>query len=158
MNIKDVRHFLGVCNFIKNHIPGQAALMEPITRLTKKDVKFAWEEQETAFKLIKEKVAEAIMLTYPDPAKTFHVYPDTSSKFAMGAVLVQNGKVILTFSRKFNNAQLKYTVTYQELLAILEACKHFKQIIHGCNITVHTDHKNLTFKQPNNLTLVWKDL
>ncbi len=27
----------------------------------------------------------------------------------------------------------------------MEACKHFKQIIHGCNITVHTDHKNLTF-------------
>ncbi len=35
-NIKVVRHFLGVCNFIKNNIPGQAALMEPITRLTKK--------------------------------------------------------------------------------------------------------------------------
>jgi hypothetical protein len=37
-NIKDMRHFLGVCNFIKNNIPGQAALMEPITRLMKKDV------------------------------------------------------------------------------------------------------------------------
>ncbi len=105
--------------------------MEPITRLTKKDVKFAWEEEQetTAFKLIKEKVVEAIMLMYPDPAKTFHVYPDASSKFAMDAVLVQYGKVISTFSRKFINAQLKYTVTDQELLAILEACKHFKKII-----------------------------
>ncbi len=74
-------------------------------KLTKKDVKFAWEkEQETAFKLIKEKVAEAIMLMYPDPAKTFHIYPDTSSKFVMGSVLVQDGKVISTFSRKFNDA------------------------------------------------------
>jgi hypothetical protein len=54
-------------------------------------------------------------------------------------------QVILTFSRKFNNAQLKYGVTDQELLAILEACKNFKQIIHGCNIIVHTNHKNLTF-------------
>ncbi len=99
-NIKDVRHFLGVCNFIKNHIPGQAALMEPITRLMKKDVKFAWEEeQETVFKLIKKKVAEAIMLMYPDPAKTFHVYPDMSSKVTMGAVLVQDGKVVSTFSK-----------------------------------------------------------
>jgi hypothetical protein len=44
-NIKDVRHFLGVYNFIKTHIPGRAALMEPITRLTKKDVKFAWEDE-----------------------------------------------------------------------------------------------------------------
>ncbi len=85
------------------------------------------------------------MLMYLDPTKTFHVYSDASSKFAMGAVLVQDGKVISTFSRKLNNAHLKYTVTDQELLAILEACKHFKQIIHGCVITVHTDHKNLTF-------------
>jgi hypothetical protein len=145
-NIKVVRHFLRVCNFIKNNIPGRAALMKPIIRLTKKDVKFAWEEEEeTAFKLIKEKVAEAVMLMYQDPAKTFQVYPDASIKFAMGAVLVQDGKVILAFSRKFNNAQLKYTVTDQELLAILEACKPFEQIIHSCNITMHTNHKNLTF-------------
>ncbi len=69
MKIKDVQHFLGVCNITKNHIPGRV-LMEPITRLTKKDVKFAWEEvQETSFKLINEKVAQAIMLRYPDPAK-----------------------------------------------------------------------------------------
>ncbi len=141
-----MRHFLGVCNFIKNHIPGQAALIEPITRLTKKDFRFAWEEeQDTAFKLIKKKVAEAIILTYPDLAKTFHVYPDASSKFAMGAVLVQNGKVISTFSRKFNDAQLKYTVTDQEPLAVLEACTHFKKFIHSWDITVHTNHKNLTF-------------
>jgi hypothetical protein len=82
---------------------------------------------------------------YPDPAITFYVYPDASSKFAMGTVLVQDGKVILTFSRKCNNAQLMCMVTDQELLAVLEVCKHFKQIIHGCNIRVHTNHKNLTF-------------
>jgi hypothetical protein len=52
---------------------------------------------------------------------------------------------VSTFSRKFNEAQLKYTVTEQELLAILESCKHFKSIIHGYNVTVHTDHKNLTY-------------
>ena len=35
----------------------------------------------------------------------------------MGAVLAQDGKIISNFSRKFNNAQLKYTVTGQKLLA-----------------------------------------
>ncbi len=60
-NIKVVRHLLGVWNFIKNHIQGRAALMEPKTRFTKKDLKLKWgEEQETAIKLIKEKFAEAI--------------------------------------------------------------------------------------------------
>ncbi len=77
--------------------------------------------------------------------KRFHIYPDASSKHAMGAVLVQEDKTVSTFSTRFNEAQLKYTVTEQELLAILEACKHFKNIIHGCDITVHTDHKNFTY-------------
>jgi hypothetical protein len=86
------------------------------------------------------------MLTYPDSAKTFSTSIMTqAANFLMDAVLVQNDKVILTFSRKFNNAQLKYNIINQELLAILETCKHFKQIIHGCNITVNTNHKNLTF-------------
>jgi len=35
-NKKEVCIFVGMINFIKNHIPRRAALMEPITRLTKK--------------------------------------------------------------------------------------------------------------------------
>ncbi len=56
-NIKEVGHFLRVCNFIKNHNAGRAALVDLIIRLTKKDNKFAWEEeQEIAFKLVKNKL------------------------------------------------------------------------------------------------------
>jgi hypothetical protein len=145
-NVKDVRHFSGVINFIKNHIQGRARIMQPITKLTKKGKPFVWNvEQQEAFDKIKKVISEAILLTYPDPSKRFHIFPNASSKHAMGAVLVQEGKTISTFLRKFNEAQLKYTGTEQELLAILESCKHFKNIIHGCNVTVHTDHKNLTY-------------
>lgn len=45
---------------------------------------------------------------------------------------------------KFNDAQLKYTVTGQELLVAYEACQQFDQIIRGCKIRIHTDHQNLT--------------
>jgi hypothetical protein len=120
--------------------------MQPITKLTKKGEPFVWEvKQQEAFNKIKKVISEAILLTYPDPSKRFHIYPEASSKHTMGAVLVQEDKTVSTFSKKFNKAQLKYTVTEQELLAILEACKHFKNIIQGCDITVHTDPKNLTY-------------
>jgi hypothetical protein len=145
-NFKDVRHFLGIINFIKNHIHGRAGIMQPITKLTKKGEPFMQNvKQQEAFDKIKKVISEAILLTYPDPSKRFHICPNASSKQAMGAVLVQERKTISTFSIKFNKAQLKYTVTEQELLAILELCKHFNNIIQGCNITVHTDHKNLTY-------------
>ena len=129
-DVSGVRSLLGVVNFIKNHIPRRAEICEPITRLTRKDVKFVWgEEQQKAFEKLKAVVSEAILLTYPNPNRPFDLYPDASQKYAMGAVLAQDGKIVSTFSRKFNEAQLKYTVTGQELLAAVEACKHFDQII-----------------------------
>ena len=47
---------------------------------------------------------------------------------------------------------MKYTVTDQEQLAIFNACKYFKQMIHGSNITVHTNHKKLTFNTSQQAT------
>jgi hypothetical protein len=84
------------------------------------------------------------MLEYPNPNRPFDLFPDVSSTYAMGAVLEQDGKIISTFSCKLNDAQLKYTVTGQELLAAVEACKHISQLIRGCEIRIHTDHQNLT--------------
>ena len=145
--VKQVRGFLGTVNFIKNHIPSRAAIMQPLTNLTKKDTRFEWtEKQQLAFDTIKAKVAESIMLTYPDPSKPFDVYPDANNDHAMGAMLLQDGKTISTFSRKFNPAQLKYNITEKEFLAAHEACKYFHEIIYGCNIKIHSDHMNLQFE------------
>ena len=47
------------------------------------------------------------------------------------------------FSRKLNTAQQKYSVTKQELLAIVETLKEFKGMLWGQTIAVYTDHKNL---------------
>ena len=148
-NVKKVRAFLGVINFIKNHIPNRAELLAPITKLTKKDQPFVWEnEQQQAFNKTKAAIANSILCTYPNPNKPFIIYPDASQKYAMGAILVQenNGieQVISTFSRKFNDAQLKYTVGEQELLAAHEACRFFHNIIYGCEILIRCDHKNIT--------------
>jgi recombinational DNA repair protein (RecF pathway) len=40
--VKQVRQLLSTINFIKNHIPNRAAIMQPITDLTKKEEKFEW--------------------------------------------------------------------------------------------------------------------
>ena len=93
------------------------------------------------------------MLQYPNPNRPFDIYPGASSKYAIGAMLMQDGKIVSTFSRKLNEAQLKYTVTGQELLACVEACKHFDQIIPGCEINIFTDHQNLTHDQTQHANL-----
>ncbi len=59
---------------------------------------------------------EAIMLEYLNPNHPFNNYPDASSTHVMGAVLEQDGKIVSTFLRKFNNAQLN-SFTAKSILA-----------------------------------------
>ena len=87
------------------------------------------EKQQKAFDQTKAAVANSILCTYPNPNKRFILYPDASQKYAMGGVLTQDytGTELCcgTFSRKSTDAQLKYTVSEQELLAATESCDHF---------------------------------
>ena len=57
--------------------------------------------------------------------------------------MTQNNRPLVFFSRKLNQAQQKYSVTEQELLAIVETLKEFKGMLWRHQITVYTDHKNL---------------
>ena len=92
---------------------------------------------------MKAKVSKSIMLTYPDPAKPFDVYPDVNNDHAMGAIRLQDGKTISTFSQKFTDPELKYNITKKEFLALHEAYKYFHHITYGCEVRIHPDHMNL---------------
>ncbi len=83
-----------------------------------------------------------VTLAYPDYSQGFKIYTD-SSKLQLGAGVTQNNRQLAFFSRKLSTAQQKYTVTEQELLAIVETLKEFKGILWRQTITVYTDHKNL---------------
>ena len=61
----------------------------------------------------------------------------------LGAVISQNDRPLVFFSRKLSSAQRKNTTTEQELLIIVETLKDFQKILLGHRIKVFTDHKNL---------------
>eukprot|EP00804_Cyclotella_cryptica_P013866 CCRYP_002396-RA/>CCRYP_002396-RA protein AED:0.37 eAED:0.47 QI:0/0/0/1/0/0/3/0/440 len=95
-----------------------------------------------AFDTVKATIARDVTLAYPDYSQGFEIYTNRS-KFQLGAVITQNNRPLAFFSRKLSPMQQKYSVTEQELLAIVETLKEFKGMLWGQQITVYTDHKNL---------------
>ncbi len=71
-----------------------------------------------AFDIVKKTIAKEVVLVYPDFTKPFDIYTDAFTK-QLGAVLTQDNRPIVLFSRKLSGVQSKYTVTKLELLAII---------------------------------------
>jgi hypothetical protein len=96
-----------------------------------------------AFNNIKAAIAKETALAYLDFLKSFEIYTDASST-QLGAVITQDDRPIVFFSRKLSKMQQKYSVMGIKLLAIVETLMEFKGMLWGQDIKVYTDHKNLT--------------
>jgi hypothetical protein len=129
-NRKELRSFLGMCNYLRTHIPRYSHHAAPLTDLLKNPkAKFIWtEEANKSFHTLKSLIMREVMLSFPDYDKIFYIFSDASD-LQIGAVIVQrddNGKLkrpIAFFSKKMNDAQTRYTTTEQELLAIVEVLR-----------------------------------
>eukprot|EP00957_Ditylum_brightwellii_P196724 14989115-Ditylum_brightwellii.AAC.1 len=72
-------------------------------------------------------ISQEALLLYPDFSIPFEIYTDASDT-QLGAIISQQGMPIAFYSRKLNSAQRNYTAMEQELLAIVETLKEFKNI------------------------------
>ena len=93
-------------------------------------------------------IRREVLKVYPDFNAPFEIHTD-ASRLQLGAVISQKGKPIAFYSIKMNSAQQNYTTTEKELLSIVETLKEFRKILLGHQITVYTDHTNLTYKHFN---------
>ncbi|GJZ93579.1 putative reverse transcriptase domain-containing protein [Tanacetum coccineum] len=107
-SIRTARHYeFQVIPFGLTNAP---AIARPMTKLTKKSVKFDWgEKEETAFQMLKQKLCSAPILDLPKGSENFVVYCNASHK-GLGAILMQKEKVIAYASR-----QLKHILDQKEL-------------------------------------------
>eukprot|EP00804_Cyclotella_cryptica_P016680 CCRYP_001999-RA/>CCRYP_001999-RA protein AED:0.06 eAED:0.06 QI:1397/-1/1/1/-1/1/1/255/979 len=155
-NVKQLRRFLGMVQYYRDIWARRSEILAPLTNLvgecghtkvtrankTKKKP-WHWDDiHQQAFDTVKATIARNVTLAYPDYSQGFEIYTD-SSKFQLGAVITQNNRPLAFFSRKLSQMQQKYSVTEQELLAIVETLNEFKDMLWGQQITVYTDHKNL---------------
>ena len=146
---KQIQKFVGLINYYRKFIKDFSTLASPLTRLTKKKVPFEWSEEcEVAFKTMKQCLINPPILVYPDYNKKFKITTDASN-VGLGAILSQEDdegldRVIAYASRKLKPAEVNYSTTEQELLAIIYATEKFRPYIFGRNFELVTDHRPLT--------------
>ncbi|GJS17873.1 putative reverse transcriptase domain-containing protein [Tanacetum coccineum] len=137
----EIRQFLGLAGYYRRFIEGFSKIAKPMTKLTQKKVAFEWgDKQEAAFQTLKNKLCSAPILALPQGAENFIVYCDASHK-GLGAVLMQNEKVIAYASRQLKIHEKNYTTHDLELGAVVFALKIWRHYLYGTKRMVFTDHK-----------------
>ena len=132
----------------RNHIAGFAHIACPLHQLTKKHTRFEWGElHEAAFLELKKRLVTAPVLSTPQDEGEFILDTDASDH-TIGGVLQQNQngsiKVIAYASRCLNKAEISYSVTKKELLAVIFGLKKWRQFLLARHIIIRTDHAALT--------------
>nr|GEU95146.1 putative reverse transcriptase domain-containing protein [Tanacetum cinerariifolium] len=139
----EVRQFLGLAGYYRRFIEGFSKIAKPLTKLTQKNKKYIWEEdQESAFQLLKQKLYKAPILALPEGNDDFVVYCNASLQ-GLGAVLMQKEKVIAYASRQLKPHGENYTTHDLELGAVVFALKIWRHCLYDTKCTVFTDHKSL---------------
>ena len=150
--VKDVQSFLGFANFYRRFISGYSEIVVPLTRLTRKDVKWNFtDDARNSFNTLKHAFTSAPVLTHWIPGKPIVVETDASD-YALAAILsIQDdtGEIhpVAFHSRCFTAAELNYDTHDKELLAIFAAFKAWRHYLEGSPtpVDVVTDHKNLEY-------------
>jgi hypothetical protein len=160
MSVKQVRSFLGFCNFYRSFIRGFSHLARPLNQLTWKDTPWNWgTEEDKAFETLQTRVTSEPVLAQPQMDKPFELEVDTSG-FTTGAVLMQHGDdkkkhPVGYYSATLNDAKRNYDIYDLELLAVVNALEHWQHFLAGSphKVIVYTDHLNLQYwREPHKIS------
>ena len=147
---KKVRSFLDLANYYRDHMPSFAAMVVPLSDLTKKGLpkSVRWEDaQEKVFVTLRESLVCRPIRRLPDH-KTIILRTDALN-CGLGAVLMQEHKgrffSIANGSKKLTSAERKYSTIEKECLAIVWEVLKFCLYLAGKPFILQTDHQPSLF-------------
>ena len=156
-DVKQVRQFLGLCNFFRNHVKNFAKITSPLCKLTNKDS--PWKHGPLpanalqAFNELKTILCSEPVIGYPRSDQHYALIvdaatgtPDTPG--GLGAIFAQvdkqgNHQVISYASRQLAKHEKNYTPFLLEMTAGVWAMQHFRPYLLGRRFTLFTDHRPL---------------
>lgn len=156
-NMKDLRSFLGMVNYLQSFIPNLADKTDPLRKLLRrKNGPAIWDkEQHCAFENIKQEIAHHLSARkiFNTNHETF-IYTD-ASPHALGAVLIQRTgrtiegkpeeKMIACASKTLTEVERRYSQTQKEALGAVWGIERFYYYLMGRKFTLRTDASALRF-------------
>ena len=144
-SIFEIRSFLGLARYYRRFIEGFSRLAAPMTRLTRKEVKFDWDNRcEEAFQELKRRLTVAPILIVPHRGQGYTVYCD-ASRSRLGCVLMQFERVVAYGSSQLKNHEQTYPTHDMELAVVVFALKIWRHYLYGEQFKVYSDHKSLKY-------------
>jgi hypothetical protein len=139
----EVRSFLGASGYYRRFLPNFSKTSAPLHALTS-NVEFKWSEKcDMAFAGLKKLISIAPVLRGPNWKIPFQISTDASD-IAIGVVLGQEEEkkpyAIYFISKNLTLAELNYTVTEKEFLAVIHAINKFRHYIIGYSVILYIDH------------------
>lgn len=139
---RETEALLGFANYLSKFVRNYAGVMASIFA-AKQTTPFNWTpEADAALQKLKQLLAEDALLRFPDFDKQFTLSVDASN-VALGAYLSQEGCPIAYASRLLHGAELNYSTTDREFLALTWAVKNFRPYLLGRKFLILTDHQPL---------------
>ena len=145
--VTQVRSFTAFCNYYRKFVKNFAEVAKPLYALTSEAVKFTWnEEHEETFQLLKMRLLQAPILSFPNFLHPFVIDTD-ASETALGAVLSQviegEERPVAFESSVLTKTEANYATTKREGLGIVQAMQWFSPYNYGTQCIVRTDHASL---------------
>jgi RNase H-like domain found in reverse transcriptase/Reverse transcriptase (RNA-dependent DNA polymerase) len=145
-----VRSFLGLCGVYRRFVPGYAAVAKPLTALTKKGAPEKFElnnDQKVAFAKLRQALVSPPTLSLPRDGRQYVIDTDASDQ-QIGCVLQQADdagelKPLGYWSRQLNAAEINYSATEKEALAIVCAVTHLRPYLERKSFVLRTEHSSL---------------
>eukprot|EP00795_Rhopilema_esculentum_P005001 gene5001-biopygen83 len=147
-DVSGLRSFPGSVQFYNKFLSNLSTLIEPLYRLTKKDIPWEWgAKEQTAFDKVKTMLCNDTVLAHFDPSLPIGIACDASS-VGIGAVLFHRYKdgrerPIANASKTLTETQRNYSQIQKEALAIIFALSKFHHFLYGRKFILITDHKPL---------------
>ena len=162
----DLRSFLGLANYFRDHVPNHSNIVAPlhamIKHAAKKQSLLIWtDEAADAFQLVKDLIAKSPLLYFIHDTAPITLTTDASD-YGIGGYLYQEvdgtKQLVALVSKSLTKTQLNWSTIQKEAFALYYCCTYLDALLRDRQFKILTDHRNLTYidKEQNQIVGRWR--